>query len=73
MKIRIEFNGAVFVFEHCPMPEGRFRALCCLALVAIAGGVLAVMVHMVGSAAIVGSVVALTLVGIYKAMAETFK
>lgn len=69
MKIHLEYNGAVFVFEHRPMPEGRFRALCCLA----AGGVLAVMVHMVGSAAIVGSVVALTLVGIYKAMAETFK
>ncbi len=73
MKIHLEYNGAVFVFEHRPMPEGRFRALCCLALVAIAGSALAVMVHMVGSAAIVGAVVALTLVGIYKAMVETFK
>ncbi len=73
MKIHLEYNGVVFVFEHRPMPEGRFRALCCLALVAIAGGVLLGAIRMTGRDAIIGSVVALILVGIYKAMVETFK
>ncbi len=66
MKIHLEYNGAVFVFEHRPMPEGRFRALCCLALVAIAGGVLLGAVRMVGIWAIVWAVGALVAVGFYK-------
>ncbi len=73
MKIHLEYNGAVFVFEHRPMPEGRFRALCCLALVAIAGGVLLGAVRMVGIWAIAWAVGALVAVGFYKSMMETFK
>ncbi len=73
MKIHLEYNGVVLKIERNPMPEGRFRALCCLALVAIAGGVLAVMVHMVGVPAIIGAVVALVAAGVYKLAVESFK
>lgn len=31
MKIRLERCGVVFEYEHQPMKEGRFRALCALA------------------------------------------
>jgi len=72
MKIHLEYNGIVFELEHRPMPEGRFRALCRLALVAIAGGVLLGAVHMVGVWAIAWAVGALV-VGLGKLFAEGFK
>ncbi len=45
MRIRLEHHGTVFEFERKPMPEGRFRALCCIA----AAGVYAGMVWAVAS------------------------
>lgn len=38
MKIRLERNGTVFEYEHQPMKEGRFRALCALAGAAVYAG-----------------------------------
>lgn len=38
MKIRFERNGTVFEYEHQPMKEGRFRALCALAGAAVYAG-----------------------------------
>ncbi len=38
MKIHFELGDIVFEYERNPMPEGRFRALCRLALATIAGG-----------------------------------
>lgn len=73
MKIHLKLGDINLRCERDPMPEGRFRALCCLALVAIAGGVLAVMVHMVGVPAIIGAVVVLVAAGVYKLAAESFK
>ncbi len=66
MKIHLEYNGVVLKFERTRMPEGRFRALCCLALVAIAGGVLLGAIRMVGIWAVVWAVGALVAVGFYK-------
>lgn len=68
MKIHLEYNGTVFELERRPMPESRFRALCILALAAIAGGVLLGLVHMVGAWAIAGALGALGMVGVYKAI-----
>lgn len=45
MKIRLEHNGTVFEFERKPMPEGRFKTLCCL----LAAGVYAGMVWAVAA------------------------
>ncbi len=73
MKIHLEYHGVVFEYEHHPMPEGRFRALCSLAGAAIAGGVLLGAVHMVGIWAIAWAVVALLLMGIYKLAVWCFK
>lgn len=66
MKIHFEHKSAVFEYEHHPMPEGRFRALCSLALAAIAGGVFLGAVAMCGVWAIVWAVGALTLYGLYQ-------
>lgn len=38
MKIRLERNGTVFEYEHQPMKEGRFRALCAIAGAAVYAG-----------------------------------
>ncbi len=73
MKIHLKLGDINLRCERDPMPEGRFRALCCLALVAIAGGVLLGAVRMVGIWAIVWAVGALVAVGFYKSMVETFK
>ena len=72
MKITIDRNGdGVHVeVEREPMPESRFRALCTMLLAAIAGGVLLSAIHMVGIWAIVWSVGALALVGIYKVISK---
>ncbi len=67
-KLHFEYRGIVFEYERHPMPEGRFRALCSLALAAIAGGVLLCAVHMVGVWAIVWAFGALVAVGLYKFM-----
>lgn len=66
MKIHIEHDNTVVEYEHHPMPEGRFRALCALALVAIVGGVFLGAVALVGVWAIVWAVGALTLYGLYQ-------
>ncbi len=68
MKIHFELGDIVFEYEHLPMPEGRFRALCCLALVAIAGGVLLGAVALVGFWVIPWAVGALAMVGLYKSI-----
>jgi len=70
MKIHLEYHGVVLEYEHRPMPEGRFRALCRLTLAAIAGGVLLGAVRMVGVWAIVWVVGALVMVGFYKTMID---
>jgi len=66
MKIHFELGDIVFEYEHRPMPEGRFRALCRLTLAAIAGGVLLGAVRMVGVWAIAWAVGALVAVGLFK-------
>lgn len=68
MKIHIEHNGTVLEYEHHPMPEGRFRALCSLALAAIAGGVFLGAIALVGVWAIVWAVCAFTLYGLYQGL-----
>ncbi len=73
MKICLEYGEVRLKIVRNPMPEGRFRALCCLALVAIAGGVLLGAIRMVGIWAIVWAVGALVAVGFYKSMVEAFK
>ena len=67
MKITWKHGDRSIEFERQPMKESRFRALCSLALAAIAGGVLLLAVHMVGFRAIVAAVVVLLLVGLGKA------
>ena len=66
MRIYIEHNGTVFEYEHRPMPEGRFRALCALVLTVIVGAVLLGLVHMLGVWGLAWVVGALALVGAYK-------
>lgn len=48
MKVHIELGSIVIEYEHRPMPESRFRALCFLVLAAIAGRVLLGLVYMIG-------------------------
>lgn len=66
MKITWKHGDRSIEFEHRPMPEGRFRVLCSLALAAIVGGVFLGTVAMVGVWAIVWAVGALTLYGLYQ-------
>lgn len=66
MKITWKHGAHSIEFEHRPMPEGRFRVLCSLALAAIVGGVFLGAIALVGVWAIVWSVVALVLYGIYR-------
>lgn len=65
MKIRLEHGGTILEYEHRPMPEGRFRALCSLALAAIVGSVFLGAIALVGVWAVVWAVCALTLYGVY--------
>ena len=67
MKITWKHGNRSIEFERRPMPEGRFRALCSLALAAIIGAVLLGAVYMVGFRAIAAAVVCLILVGLGKA------
>lgn len=66
MKIHLEHNGTVLEYEHRPMPEGRFRALCSLALATIAGGVFLGVIAMVGVWAIVSAFGAFVAYGFYR-------
>ncbi|MDE7002939.1 MAG: hypothetical protein K2P08_00780 [Oscillospiraceae bacterium] len=66
MKIIWKHGDRSIEYEHYPMPEGRFRALCSLALAAIIGGVFLGAVVLVGVWAIVHAVVALVVYGIYR-------
>lgn len=45
MRFRFEFDGKVFEFEHKPIAESRFKALCGLA----AGGLYVSLVWIVGT------------------------
>ncbi|MFG6352313.1 MAG: hypothetical protein K1W21_12060 [Oscillospiraceae bacterium] len=67
MRITWKHGNRSIEFERRPMPEGRFRALCSLALAAIIGAVLLGAVYMVGFRAIAAAVVCLILVGLGKA------
>ena len=67
MRITWKHGNRSIEFERRPMPEGRFRALCSLALAAIIGAVLLGAVYMVGFRAIDAAVVCLILVGLGKA------
>ena len=66
MKITWKHGDRSIEFERRPMPEGRFRALCSLALAAIAGGVFLGAVALVGVWAIAWAVGAFTLYGLYQ-------
>lgn len=66
MKIIWKHGDRSIEYEHHPMPEGRFRALCSLVLAAVAGGVFLGAIAMVGVWAIVHAVVALVVYGIYR-------
>ena len=68
MKVIWKHGGRSIEFEHRPMPEGRFRALCSLALATIAGGVFLGAIAMVGVWAIAGAVGALVLYGLYQGL-----
>ena len=67
MRITWKHGNRSIEFERRPMPEGRFRALCSLALAAIIGAVLLGAIYMVGFRAIAAAVVCLILVGLGKA------
>ena len=67
MRITWKHGNRSIEFERRPMPEGRFRALCSLALADIIGAVLLGAVYMVGFRAIAAAVVCLILVGLGKA------
>lgn len=61
MKIRLERNGTVFEYEHQPMKEGRFRALCALAGAAVYAGLVIGVAALCGGWGVV-SVMGLTVV-----------
>lgn len=65
MKIKLRHGDSCFEFERHPMPPERFAALCKLAGGAIGGVVLLVGVHMVGTWAIGGALVAMLFYGFY--------
>lgn len=64
MKITWKHGDRSVEYEHQPMKEGRFRALCKLAWGVIGGAVLLVAVRMVGFSAIAAAVVVAVLVGL---------
>jgi len=49
MRIRLEHNGTVFEFEHRPMPERCFKALCTLAAAGIYVGMVAAVTALCGA------------------------
>lgn len=58
MKIRLERCGVVFEYEHQPMKEGRFRALCALAAAGVYGGVVIAVTALCGPFGLFAIVVA---------------
>lgn len=59
MKIKLDIENRAIEYEREPMPPERFNALCKLVKAAIGGVVLLVGVHMVGTWAIGGALVAM--------------
>ena len=70
MKITWKHGDRSIEFERQPMREGRFRALCSLALAAIVGGVFLGTVALVGVWAIVWAVGVFVLYGLYQGIKE---
>ncbi len=70
MKVRLERNGIVFEYEKAPLPPERFRAVCRLAGVLIAGVVFLTALRLVGVAAVFGALGALLMVGLYNLAKE---
>ena len=66
MRIRLEHKSSAFEYERRPMPGDRFRALCSLALAAIAGGVFLGAIARVGVWAIGAALAAFVMYGIYQ-------
>lgn len=64
MKIRLERCGVVFEYEHQPMKEGRFRALCAI----VAAGIYAGLVIAVAALCGVPGVVVVGLVTLFAFM-----
>ena len=73
MKITWKHGDRSVEFERKPMKEGRFRALCALALAAIVGGAFLGAVAMCGIWAIAWAVGALVAVGFYSLAKEGFR
>lgn len=65
MKIKLDIENRAIEYEREPMPPERFNALCKLAGAAIGGVVLLAGVHMVGTWAIGGALVAMLFYGFY--------
>lgn len=66
MKIKLDIDNRVVEYEREPMPPERFATVCKLVKV-LGGGVgLLVAIHMVGTWAIVGALVALLFYGFYQ-------
>ena len=72
MKIHFEHKSTAFTLESTPMEPERFNALCKLAVAAVGAGVSLGAVALIGFWAIPWSVGALTLVGVYKLIKESF-
>lgn len=66
MKITWKHGDRSIEFEHQPMPEDHFRAVCKLAGGTVGGLVLLGLVRMVGTWGIGWAVGALVLAGLYK-------
>lgn len=65
MKIKLDIENRAIEYERDPMPPERFDALCKIVKAAIGGVVLLVGVHMVGTWAIGGALVAMLFYGLY--------
>lgn len=65
MKIKLDIDKRTVEYEREPMPLERFNAVCKLAGAAIGGVVLLAGVHMVGTWAIGGALVAMLFYGFY--------
>lgn len=73
MKITWKHGDRSVEFERQPVPEGRFRALCALALAVIVGGVFLGAVAMCGIWAVAWAVGVLVAVGFYSLAKEGFR
>lgn len=73
MKIAWKHGDRSIEFERQPMKEGRFQALCALALAVIVGGVFLGTVAMCGIWAVAWAVGVLVAVGFYSLAKEGFR